>query len=700
MKRLKLYWKLSWKNFRSYKRLYRPLIIAAGTLLMMFLLLNSIKDIFNLETRQIGLFISFGSIVISVFSLLFISFARRFILRQRGKEMGLYTALGLGKKEFSVIYFFELIYSLLFSLALGLGLSFILGPLFTLAFQRMIELPLSFSWKLSSSRILLGVTVFAVIFVLSFIPELINISRMQAKDIFESGKQSAARVKANPFLALAALLLIGGAYYLAVTIVDPVKASVIFLLAIIMVIIGTYCFYHSLLIVILKFLQKRKSFYHKPQHFIKLSSMLFRLKAHASGLANITILACMILVTLTVTLNFFIVIPAKSDYSIVDNAVSYNYYFDSEESLDDPEALTKLLLQVHAEAEERRTELVPEFSKELKQILNQGQKTDENPSGLELNYISTFRYLPTENYREYVYLATIDSAERLFSKTYSDDRAYLYGVDEGSELEAILEAETGLKIELIEAAAAPRKGLNFNQFSESRYLFIPEQKLESMLRTSVEDRFVPYLNVRFLLGGDLNTQQLQLISDEFSELDHFQKDILPELDGSSKLKYSSASFESEELDRLSFLTTYTLFMFIGVLCGLTFLVGMSVITWFKQFSEAEVERRRIAIMEQIGLSESVIKKSAQSQIYWLLILPLFVAIVHCSFALPFIRKGFNVIGGMSRDNIFTEKLFLSAGIAFASLLIVYYIIYKLSSNAYWRTLKMRNKYDLRGAGQR
>ena len=105
--------------------------------------------------------------------------------------------------------------------------------------------------------------------------------------------------KGNLLLAILGVVLLAGAYYIAVTIENPVSALMHFFAAVLMVILGTYLIFISGSVVLCRWLKKWKCYYYKPNHFISVSSMLYRMKRNGAGLASICILSTMVLVMIS-----------------------------------------------------------------------------------------------------------------------------------------------------------------------------------------------------------------------------------------------------------------------------------------------------------------------------------------------------------------------------------------------------------------
>src|SRR5699024_294561 len=97
--------------------------------------------------------------------------------------------------------------------------------------------------------------------------------------------------KSSPILFIIGLVTLFAGYWISLTIQDPISALMQFFIAVLLVIMGTYFLFTAGSIILLKALKKNKKFYYRPGPFISVSGMLYRMKQHAAGLANISILS-------------------------------------------------------------------------------------------------------------------------------------------------------------------------------------------------------------------------------------------------------------------------------------------------------------------------------------------------------------------------------------------------------------------------
>ena len=91
------YWKLALTNLRNNRRVYLPYILSSIGIAMMFYIMCALGPGIDQENMYGGASVSsmmfLGSIVIGIFSVLFLFYTNSFIMKRRKKELGLYLSL-------------------------------------------------------------------------------------------------------------------------------------------------------------------------------------------------------------------------------------------------------------------------------------------------------------------------------------------------------------------------------------------------------------------------------------------------------------------------------------------------------------------------------------------------------------------------------------------------------------------------------
>lgn len=304
------YPRLAWMGIWKNKRLYIPYILASMGMVMMFYIVAFLYTSKVLQSVSGGdvmqQMLGLGLSVISVFSLLFLFYTNSFLNRRRKKEFGLYNILGMGKWNLARIMVWESLMSAVCSLAGGLIAGIVFSKFAELGMVNLLHGEVSFMLTLGAKAILETLKRFSVIFLLLLLYSLWQLRLASPMELLRSENAGERPPKANWLLALAGVVILGAAYYMAVTIKEPIDAMLWFFVAVIMVIIATYLLFIAGSVTICRILQKNKNYYYKTNHFVSVSSMVYRMKRNGAGLASICILCTMVLVMLSGTVCLYI----------------------------------------------------------------------------------------------------------------------------------------------------------------------------------------------------------------------------------------------------------------------------------------------------------------------------------------------------------------------------------------------------------
>ena len=343
----KLTSKLALSNLVKNRSLYYPFALATVLATAILYSFVSLAHSPNMESSYGGaaarMTLQFGIHVIQIAVLILITYANSFVMKNRSRELGVYSLLGMEKKHLLVMTFFELCVFYLATVGLGILSGLALDKMLYAVLLKLMGMPAvlasTFQWKnVWMTLASLGIA-FAVIL-------LLNSTRLLRYSSLNLMKEKKAGEKKGRFLllqTLLGLLLMGVAYYMALTVTKPVAAIGNFFIAVVMVIIATYLLFNAGSITLLKFLKKRKGYYYKTQNFISVSNLISRMRKNAAGLATISILSTMLLVTLVGTINIYV---GGQDYITTLHPKDYNVSIVLPKSTDQKEALLDKVQQV------------------------------------------------------------------------------------------------------------------------------------------------------------------------------------------------------------------------------------------------------------------------------------------------------------------------------------------------------------------
>lgn len=669
-----MYPKLAYDGIRKNSRMYLPYILTCVGMVAMYYIIAFLQFGKALDmipgTETARSMMSMGNGIIAVFAGIFLFYTNSFLIRRRKKEFGLYNILGMGKRNIAVILFWEtlIIYGL--SLAAGLVSGIAFSKLAELGYVNILKAEISYTLSVSSEAVLMTAAVFSVIFLLLFLNALRQIRFSTAVSLMKSENAGEKPPKGNWFLGALGVLILAGAYYIAVSIKDPVTALAWFFIAVVMVIVGTYLLMIAGSVLFCRILQKRKKYYYKSNHFVSVSSMVYRMKRNGAGLASICILATMVLVMISSTAAL---------------------YFGCEDSMKEryPREINSRFIVT--ESEEIANENLDVIRSKISEIAeNHGAKV-QNVFDYRYAYFGgalTGNTVETDPTKYGIYnTADFSNIYQIFFvslKDYNEEFGTDYTLGEN---EALIYC---YRNEYTEKTLTINHGRTFNIKNQvdkffknsdaSAYigptmaLIVPDldsalQGLENLVDFK-GDNLIQY---RFEYGFDtgLNASEQVSLSRDLS-------DVFDDSESKPEGNFKSALFECREINRDDIYGLYGGIFYLGIMLSIVFIFATVLIIYYKQISEGYEDRTRFEIMQKVGMTKKEIRKSINSQLLTVFFLPLIGAGVHLAFAFPIIQK-LLVLFNLNNVVLFVTTTVIS----FLIFALFYTIVYRLTSNAYY-----------------
>ena len=298
------YLKLAGQNIRKSMGVFAPFVLASLVLFtlicsMFLLMLSPVMKTMGTGAVSIGL----GVVVLTIFSLIMEIYSFNFLMQQRTREFGLYNMLGMNKKKVALVASIELFFIFLLVIVLGSALAGVFSNVLYLIFVNLTNYS-DLHFSVSPLAFAMTTFLFAGIFFILELLAIRTIGKTSPLILFRASEKGEKEPRGNLLLAALAVLSLGVGYYLSLSSQSAGLAVIYrFFIAVLFVIAGTYLFYISFMTWYLKARRKSKRYFYTPEHFITTSQMIFRMKQHATGLANITLLAVMAFVTVATTIS-------------------------------------------------------------------------------------------------------------------------------------------------------------------------------------------------------------------------------------------------------------------------------------------------------------------------------------------------------------------------------------------------------------
>ena len=666
--------RLAKQNIRNNKSTYIPYMITCIFCIAMIYMMEFLRDCPTLDQAvrqadEVRMIVFTGEIVVEIFCIIFLIYSNSFLMKRRQKEIGLYNILGLERNHIGIVMFLETIITSIGSLAGGIAAGIIGSKLALLLLLKLLHIPSVLGFYISVKGIFTCLFMFGIVFLMILFLNLAKIHLSRPVELLRGNNTGEKEPAAKWLMALIGFICLGAGYYLAVTTESPIKAITIFLLAVILVMAGTYLLFTAGSIVILKFLRRRKSFYYRTGNFISISGMLYRMKQNAIGLASICILSTGVLLMISMTVSIYFgmndIMLNRYPYDVDMSVTSIS----EEECQTAIEAFEKAIADNKVPVEKSVEEIYLDIvcSKNGDQILIKPTNTIRNSDSVlvlslldqveyerltgisaNLNDGEIFAWYPSAVQKDSV---TVDETEFTVKK-WLDKNPLTCGEDAVSDNAVLVVTDEDFK-KFDEMRTEMYKGVSSAPAGEDLTLHLGLD-----ITGSETDKI------------DFGTPVMETVKD------------LKKSGGLSENAWIISGIRQQEYE--SYYADNGSLLFIGIFLGSLFLMGTAMIIYYKQISEGYEDQKRFEIMQKVGLSRREVRSSVRRQILMVFFLPLLMAMLHITMAFPMIRR-LLLLFGMTNTKLFIG---CTAGtvLIFA---VVYGVIYLVTARSYYHIVERK-----------
>lgn len=660
--------RLALSNLIKNRKLYYPFALAtilaiAITYIFTSLTLNPHLDDLT-GSDPIKMVLGMGLVIVALSSGIIVLYANSFVMKNRSKELGLYSMLGLEKRHLFSMILKETVIMGFVTLLLGIGVGALFDKLIYAFLQRLIGEGTGLVSTFQVMTIPIVLVIFACIF--SWLV-LVNGFRLLRLNPLQLTKDGLKGEKKGRFLVIQTLLGLGAmgyGYYLALSVQNPVIAIMSFFLAVLLVILGTYLLFNAGTTVVLQLLKKKKSYYYKPNNMISISNLVFRMKKNAVGLATIAILSSMVLVTLVGAASIYagkkdyLASAAPHDYSVSGNKVDLtstkklmdDFLIKTGEQANEEVAVSYLLFGI----KNQETNKLTVFTKNERKVVPKSivlvfsQETFKQLTGKELNLSSNQIALYTKN-------KTLKTQKSLSidGKNYQIHR----------QLGDFINKKIPNIYKII--------------VSDYSYLVVPDIKIfeSSMKGTSIAQATYVGVNVKDPThDAKKNSDLLDQMTDKATQ------QLAGQTTGVSQ-SYLTANSRYDAEGMVNGFVGGT--FFIGIFLSIIFMLGTVLVIYYKQISEGYEDRERFVILQKIGLDDLQVKQTIRKQVLTVFFLPLIFAFIHLAFAYHMISLIVRIIGVLNPDLMLVVTIIV-CGVFF----LAYVLVFALTSRSYRRIVSM------------
>ncbi|MGO0051919.1 ABC transporter permease [Streptococcus suis] len=653
------YLKLAGQNIRKSMGVFAPFVLASLVLFtlicsMFLLMLSPVMETMGSGAVSIGL----GVVVLTIFSVIMEIYSFNFLMKQRAREFGLYNMLGMNKKKVALIASLELMMIFLLVVVLGSVLAGVFANVLYLIFVNLTNYS-DLHFGIAPLAFVLTAFLFAGIFFILELLAIRTIGKTSPLILFRASEKGEKEPRGNLLLAALGVISLGVGYYLSLSSKAAGVAVIFrFFIAVLFVIAGTYLFYISFMTWYLKARRKNKGYFYTPEHFITTSQMIFRMKQHATGLANITLLAVMAFVTIATTTSLYTGMSSMTSglypketsitYKVADRSQGESAYQQS----------------VLSHFPEKANDNLSYLTYQAGLVYDGGSDIVINPETISN---------PDFSKMAFTYFITQDDFRKL-----------------GNDLP--------------ELAANQVTFMRLGEKPSLKKLVLGEQTFENVanLDQAIFPDIINTLNAAVMVVSDdtvldavrkyyeSNNPQGYQVSLDYRVFTDLTKEEVAKVGKKAGNIYTISNENGEYVGNIMQRTDFNNmlmgftggFLFTGFLLGISFLLGAALIIYYKQYSEGHEDKKSYKILQEVGMSATAVKKTINSQTLTVFFMPLAMATLHFVISLVMLKQMLLTFGVTSSLMIYTVS-----GITLLAVALIYFVIYKWTSRTYYRIIE-------------
>ncbi len=659
MNKLKLLPRLALNGIRKNGSTYFPYMLSSIFSVFIFFVFSSIifNDLMNKLPHQayLAALMGIGLFLLGVILVPFMLYTNSFLIKRRKMELGLYSILGLEKKHIGIMMVFETIFIFTIVLIGGIVLGVVFSKLMFLVLLNLTGMPVTTEFSFSFNAFKLTLFFFLGVNLLNLFVNLIQVFKSNPNDLMKGSKSGEKEPKRLWITAVLGVVLLALGYSIAINSQIGSEIFIDFLLAVLLVVIGTHLFFTAGVIAVLRLLKKKKSFYYSKLNFTTISGMLYRMKKSAASLANICIFSTMTIITLLCTVSLWLGTGGILDFQYPFD-FEINYKASDSNKID---ALNDKISELSQEAQVSVAEKINLRYIKASVIKEPGKL--KKPTGKENPY--------ELNSIKLITLKVFNELEKT-NETLEKDELLVYstGRDIGYNRVTIGDTEYKVKNELQQTVFEPKSGVD--SFGAEDFIIVKDEAARNKILTETGNTGKAEINsVRFRIEGE--EEKIYGFSDLMSNWLKLQNDIDGYRNGISG-RDETASMNGGLL-------------FLGIFFGIIFSMCLLLIMYYKQITEGYDDRDKFSIMQKVGMSDREVRGTIKRQILLVFFLPLVFAILHTMAGFGMVTQLLSTLNLFNKNLMIIVTVMVSLGFA-----LLYGISYVITSKTYYKLVKQMN----------
>lgn len=614
--------RLAWEGIKKSGNSYLPYLAACIFSVFTYFAFQSIlyNDLMKTlpKAGYAWVMMRIGLVLLGIILLPFLFYTNSFLIKKRGKELGLYSILGMERKHIGVMIALETLYIYLFVLVAGVLMGVVFSKLLFLLLLNLTGLSVDIGFVFYPGAFYECAVFWGIVSLLNLAVNLFHVGRANPIQMMRKSRKGEKETKGTLLLAVLGMAALVLGYSLSLTSKIDGFLFYRFFGAVFLVIVGTYFSFTWCSIVILRILKKNKGIYYKKENFITLSGMYSRMKKNAASLVNICVFATMVIITLLCTVSLYRSTPGMMQWEYpYDLEIRFPGKETAEASFGEKEEPTGeadiggMMAAMKELAESKGVVTESLFSYRYLYIRME-QKEEKFTSRISGKYVYGSQHP--------VYFISLEDFNKSGGTAYelAGDEVLIFssGGDFGYDKIQLEEKQYRIKEELTEIPMSQKAGGAV--LLKAYYIILPDEAAWTACLHTWEELCLKENCIYIDVSGEQEAVE----------------NYIGAAIGLANRHLPNAKIQDGNAGRGEIQSMNGGLLFLGIFFGIIFMMCMILIMYYKQITEGFEDKNNFDIMQQIGMSEREVRATIQKQIFMVFFIPLAGAAVHTAAGLP------------------------------------------------------------------
>lgn len=606
----------AFNNVFRNKRLYAAYFLSSLFTVMVFFTFANFAFHPTLAGDNINSNVTLGMLVaggiIYVFSFFFILYSMSAFLNSRKHEFGVLIIQGMSNGQIRRMVFLENMLIGFFATVIGMGLGLIFSKVILLIAENLLVIEGSLQFYFPTLALVITFISFILLFFVISIFVTVVLRTKKLVTLLKGSDIAKAEPKANIWVALLAVLLLGSGYAIAI-LVQGVQVAMAMIPVIILVVLGTYLLFSQLSVFLIRKMKSNQRLFWKRTNMLLFSDLAYRMKDNARAFFIVAIVSTVAFSAIGALVGFQSLLTSGIKST---NPISFQYFVNEDTEEEDLAYVDTTLSDYGIDYEKAEVDIA---------------------------------YYQQDDWDRMMAIVT--------PKTYNKF-AKLIGKEQ-------------IELGPNEVTAVEKSNANIDYVSTNELTIELEDgtviKPSDYKKTIAEPDVLPIVYNYVIAGEDVISQ--------LGEPENVEQHVAwQDKDADEEALIAAGEhFEEEEIYEV-FAVDYSVYsitkvwspiLFVGLFIGIVFFVSAGSFLYFRLYADLDDDKAKFSAISKIGLTTKEMSKIVSKQVAILFFTPIMVALVHGAVALTALSHM------LDRNLLYESTLVLSA---FLIIQVIYFFV--------------------------